>query len=47
MSAANSEVGSKSVESAEQKSGSFIKRNPWVLLVGVFAILIVAGIVLS
>lgn len=25
----------------------FIKRNPWILLVGVFAIMVVAGIVFS
>lgn len=33
---------------APGKSGKgFIKRNPWVLLVGVFAIMVVAGIVFS
>lgn len=47
MSAAKSEVVSKAGETTSKQSGSFIKRNPWVLLVGVFAVLIVAGIVFS
>jgi len=46
MSAKPDAVSQTSQPAGESGKG-FIKRNPWVLLVGVFAVLIVVGIVVS
>ena len=44
---AKPDVVTDSSQAPGKSNKGFIKRNPWILLVGIFAIMVVAGIAFS